>query len=164
MATVEEFQRRLASIRPRDLVALTVQRAGAGAAPAPVPSPPAPGVGTTRPVWPDLSWLQNLPADARFSRFMGFELSVRDQSGSVTTFQAIPGTVTEVDGARLTLRPNNPQHSAGPYTVGPATTLVGPRLQAGLDHLQPGDRVVVVVPAGSATPHAVVAVGAATST
>jgi membrane-associated protease RseP (regulator of RpoE activity) len=177
--TSQEVVAEVRKAKPGDTVTLTLTRAGKdvsvqvkaesmptrsqGRLPGRTPSDnakptPQPGDGTKRmPTLPtELQGLLNLSFDSIYGSTQTF----KDANGNVVTVKWIPGVVTAISANSITIKPNNPQTSGGPYTIDDTTLMRAGRGAAASDAINVDDKVTVVV-VGDST-HASIVTSAAT--
>lgn len=109
---------------------------------------------------PELQGLQNVPANELFGHLYGSTTRFKDANGNVVTVNLIPGTVTAVSAASITIQPNDPQGRGGPFSIDSTTRILAGGRGGGSDTLAVGDKVTVVV-VGDASHASVIARGAA---
>jgi hypothetical protein len=120
------------------------------------------GDGFTLPA--QLQGLADVPADQRFSHFVGVQLSLKDKNNQPVTVNVTPGTITAASATSLTLVANDGPTKS--YTLNDQTMIHGAPSSAtptgGTSSLTlaSGDKVVVVTLDNSATATAVVDGGA----
>jgi len=90
---------------------------------------------------------EDIPKEERFSHTLGSTFRYKDVSGNVITVQTIPGAVVSASATSLTITPNDPALSGGPYTI-TEDTAVRVGKDVGVESLQPGDQVQIVTADG----------------
>ncbi len=87
--------------------------------------------------------LANVPADQRFSHFLGGQFSYTDANGQKHTLYTTPGTVTAVSSNNITITVNGTNESKT-YNI-TSNTVIGAKPPRGsIQALNTGDQVVVV--------------------
>jgi hypothetical protein len=109
---------------------------------------------------PQLQGLADVPADQRFSHFVGVQLSLKDKDNKPVTVNVTPGTVTAASASSLTLAAND--GTTKTYALDDKTmvhgvsTVATPTSGTIAPTLTNGDNVVVVTLDNNATATAVV--------
>lgn len=86
---------------------------------------------------------EDIPPEERFSHTLGTTFRYRDVDGNTVTVQTIPGVVVSASTTSLTITPNDPALSGGPYAITEDTAG-----RVDVASLQPGDPVRVVTADG----------------
>ena len=99
---------------------------------------------------------KDIPQEQKFSHTLGTTFRYKDKDGNVVTVQTIPGVVVSASATSITITPNDPALSGGPFAINKDTAVrVGPD---GIESLKAGDPVSVVTADGK-TALAVMKVG-----
>jgi len=85
----------------------------------------------------------DIPKEERFSYTLSATFRYKDMNGNVVTVQTIPGVVVSASATSLTITPNDPALSGGPFAITESTAG-----GANMASLQPGDEVRVVTADG----------------
>jgi hypothetical protein len=107
-----------------------------------------------------LQGLADVPADQRFSHFVGVQVSLKDKNNQPVTVNVTPGTVTATSATSLTLAANDGTTKS--YTLNDQTMIhraspqATPTSGTNASALVSGDRVIVVTLDNSTTATAVV--------
>jgi membrane-associated protease RseP (regulator of RpoE activity) len=89
--------------------------------------------------------LRGLAQGELFNHNLGSTRTLKDATGNTVTIYTIPGTVTAVSAGSITLTPNNPQSSGGPFSIDSTTVIRIPgTANATAANVKVGDKVVVV--------------------
>jgi hypothetical protein len=102
------------------------------------------GPGFTLP--PELQGLLDVPADQRFSHFLGAQINLTDKNNQPLTINVTPGTVTAASATSLTIAAND--GTSKTYTLDANTIIRGKGVRDSSQATQPtlaqNDKVVVV--------------------
>ena len=91
--------------------------------------------------------LRDLAPSDLFGHMLGSQFRFLDKDNKPVTVKAIPGTVVSASKDSLTIKPNDPAESGGPYAITSDTKVLLPN-RAGAESLKAGDQVVVTTADG----------------